>query len=82
MNNIEKRFDFDKLWEAEDVMAFTGWSRPYISTLCTTGRIPHIKGRPTKFVESEVKKALFNMQEGGEYGRRKGKKLKPKGATA
>ena len=66
------------LWDASDVMKYTGWGRPYISTLCSTGKLPHIPGRPTKFVPGELRKAVERLQVGGEYGRRKGKGLKPK----
>lgn len=66
------------LWNAEDVMTYTGWGRPYISTLCSSGLLPHIPGRPTKFVPADLRKAVESLQTGGVYGRRKGKSLKPK----
>lgn len=66
------------LWSAEDVMQYTGWGRPYISTLCSSGKLPYIPGRPTKFVPSELRKAVEALQTGGAFGRRKGKPLRPK----
>ncbi|MEI6827563.1 MAG: hypothetical protein WCK54_18370 [Desulfuromonadales bacterium] len=66
------------LWDASDVMQYTGWGRPYISTLCSTGKLPHIPGRPTKFVPGDLRQAVEALQTGGVYGRRKGKALKPK----
>lgn len=61
------------LWDTTDLMEFTGWGRTYISNLCTSGRMPHIPGKPHKFVPAAVKAALEAMQTGGVYGRRKSK---------
>lgn len=59
------------LWDTNDVLDWTGWSRQYVSTLCSQGVLPYIPGRPNKFVPAAVKKALEAMQQGGPYGRRK-----------
>jgi hypothetical protein len=60
-----------KLWGTDEVMAFTGWGRTYISRLCTTGVLPHIPGKPHRFIPSEVKNAILQMQVGGRYGKKK-----------
>lgn len=59
------------LWNTEDVQEYTGWSRQYISTLCSRGLLPYIPGRPNKFVQAAVRAAIEAMQQGGSYGRRK-----------
>lgn len=62
------------LLDTDDVMRLTGWGRTYVSNLCTSGQLPHIKSKPHKFVLSAVREALEEMQQGGKYGRRKSKK--------
>ena len=52
------------LLDTEDLMRLTGWKRTHISHLCATGLIPHIPGRPNKFILAAVKKALEQMQQG------------------
>jgi len=77
MNDCENnKTSIERLWDTDDVMRFTGWGRTYVSNLCTSGRLPYIPGKPHKFIEAEVKKALTQMQVGGQYGRRKAKKTK------
>lgn len=61
----------DRLWSTTDVCEYTGWSRQYISTLCSRGLLPYIPGRPNKFVQAAVRAAIEAMQQGGSYGRRK-----------
>lgn len=73
--------EFQRLWTTSDVMEFTGWKSGYVSRLCVNGTLPHIPGKPHKFVPSEVKQALIEMQVGGQYGRRKAKKTTPKSIT-
>jgi len=68
----------DEVWTTQDVLDYTGWGRTYISRLCTTGRMPYITGNPYKFIPAVVKKTLEEMLQGGTYGRRKSKALKPK----
>jgi hypothetical protein len=63
----------DWLWSTQDLMEYTGWGRTYISRLCTSGTLPHIPGKPHRFVPEDVKGALRQMQQGGIYGRRKSK---------
>lgn len=72
MNNNENE-EVDRLWDTQNVMEFTGWKRTYIQGLVSKGQLPYIPGKPHKFIPSEVKKALINMQVGGKYGRRKAK---------
>lgn len=69
-----QKHDFDGLWETADVRIYTGWSRQYISKLCSENQIPYIPGRPNKFVPSSLRKAIEDMQVGGRFGRRKPKK--------
>ena len=69
------------LWETSDVMIYTGWSRQFISTLCSKGTLPFIPGRPNKFVPESVEKAILGMQVGGQYGKRKAKKTQIKKAA-
>jgi hypothetical protein len=57
----------EKLWTTDEVMEFTGWGRTYVSRLCTQGRLPYIPGKPHKFVPSEVKNAIRQMQIGGRF---------------
>lgn len=59
------------LWNTEDVQEYTGWSRQYISSLCSKGALPYIPGRPNKFVPKATKAALEQLQQGGQYGKRK-----------
>jgi hypothetical protein len=59
-----------------DMVELTGWSSSYLSRLCSQGKMPHITGKPTKFVREDVIATLRKMQTGGDYGRRKGKALK------
>lgn len=73
-DRLQAFMDDDKwLWDTTDVMEFTGWGRTYVSNLCTSGKLPHIPGKPHKFVQAAVKAALEGMQQGGPYGRRKSK---------
>lgn len=67
--------DESRLWLIEDVMAFSGWKRTYISQLCTSGKLPYIHGNPYKYVPQDVRTAIIALQEGGIYGRRRSKKL-------
>ena len=64
------------LLDTADIIDLTGWGRTYISRLCSNGTLPHIPGKPTKFVPAAVKLALEKMQIGAGYGRRKSK-MKP-----
>ena len=61
------------LLDTADVCQATGWGRTYISRLCSNGTLPHIPGKPTKFVPAAVMKALEQMQIGAGYGKRKSK---------
>lgn len=70
----------DGLWSTEELCTYTGWGRTYVSSLCNTGRLPYIPGRPNRFIPKAVKAALEGMQTGGTYGRRK-VKLKPRRVT-
>jgi hypothetical protein len=60
-----------KLWGTKDVMAYMGRSRDYISKLCSTGQIPLIPGKPYRFVPGAVKQAVFEMQQGGQFGKKR-----------
>jgi hypothetical protein len=71
MNDCEKKPVEQGLWDTEDVMTYTGWKRTYVSRLCTSGKLPHIPGKPHKFIPQAVKTAIEKMQIGGVYGRRK-----------
>lgn len=62
------------LIDTEDVMRLTGWGKTYISRLCVDGTLPHIPGKPHKFIPGVVKATLEQMQIGGMYGRRKSKR--------
>jgi len=64
------------LLNTEDMVNLTGWARTYLSRLCTSGRMPHIPGKPTRFIREDVIATLRKMQTGGDYGRRKGKPFK------
>lgn len=75
MNNETQIKEFvlaeDRLWDTQDVMTYTGWKRTHVQRLVSEGKIPYIPGKPNKFIPSELKKALFSLQQGGQYGRRK-----------
>lgn len=66
-DNSQKIGVDEKLWTTEDVMEFTSWGRTYVSRLCTRGILPYIPGKPHKFVPSEVKNAIRQMQVGGRF---------------
>lgn len=73
-DRLKAFLDDDKLlYDTDDVMRITGWGRTYITSLCTSGKLPYIPGKPHKFVPAAVKVALEGMQQGGQYGRRKSK---------
>lgn len=59
------------LYSTEDVMDLTGWSHTYVLRLCKTGKLPHIPGNPHKFMIQPLMQALYDMQTGGMFGRRK-----------
>jgi len=73
MNDDEQITEIDRLWDTQDVMNFTGWKRTYVQRLVSSGQLPYIPGKPHKYIQAEVKKALVKMQVGGQYGRRKSK---------
>lgn len=71
---LKQFLDDDKfLYNTEDVMRITGWSRAYVTKLCRDGIFPYIPGKPNKFVPQAVKEVLTKMQTGPGYGRRQSK---------
>ncbi len=83
VNFIEKNPDgFDRLESllarerrllltTDEVMAMTGWSRGYIQKLCQSGKLPHIPGKPLRFMREPLLTAIERMLEGQGYRKRR-----------
>jgi len=63
------------LISTDDVASLTGWSKAHVIRLCKQGDLPHIPGNPHKFMYGPLIDSLHKLMVGGEYGRRKRKKL-------
>lgn len=63
------------LIDTVDVAEMTGWTVPYINKLCRAGALPHIPGKPHKFVPTSLLLGLKRLQVGGDYGRKKSRTL-------
>lgn len=61
------------LINTHDVAQMTGWSEQYIGDLCRQELIPHIPGKPYKFIYKPLREAVEKLLVGGIYGRRKAK---------
>lgn len=59
--------EIEKLWDTDDVMSYTGWSRTVIWRLTKLGKIPFIPGKKKRFFPDAVKQALYDMQQGGQF---------------
>lgn len=57
------------LYDTEDVARMTGWSEAHITRLCRRKMLPHIPGKPNKFMMAHILAALESMQVGGKFGR-------------
>lgn len=64
------------LLDSADVAAITGWSVPYINRLCRQGHLPHIPGKPNKYVPSSLVLGLKKLQVGGDYGKKPSRTLR------
>lgn len=64
------------LLTTSEVMAMTGWSRGYIQKLCQTGKLPHIPGKPIRFMREPLLEAIEKMLEGQGYSKRRSHKVK------
>jgi hypothetical protein len=60
------------LFDTADVSRMTGWSETHITRLCRRKMLPHIPGKPNKFMLSHILAALESMQVGGKFGRKLG----------
>ncbi|KAA0888698.1 hypothetical protein [Oryzomonas rubra] len=61
------------LYTTAEVMEMTGWGRSYILQLVNEGILPHLPGNPHRFLIAPLKQALYDLQTGGVFGRRKSK---------
>ena len=70
---LESFLDQEKrvLLTTSEVMAMTGWSRSYIQKLCQSGKLPHIPGKPLRFMREPLRTAIERMLEGQGYSKRR-----------
>ncbi len=70
---LESFLDQEKrvLLTTSEVMAMTGWSRSYIQKLCQSGKLPHIPGKPLRFMREPLLAAIEQMLEGKGYNKRR-----------
>lgn len=59
------------LLTTDEVMEMTGWSRGYIQKLCQLGKLPHIPGKPLRFMRDPLLAAIERMLEGQGYSKRR-----------
>ena len=58
------------LLDTGDVSRMTGWSETHVTRLCRRKMLPHIPGKPNKFMVPHILAALESMQVGGKFGRK------------
>lgn len=75
VNKVQRVMETDLL-STEDVARMTRWSVDHILRLCKAGLLPHIPGKPHKFLHAPLNEALYQMQIGGIMGRNKSKRRK------
>lgn len=63
------------LFGVADVAGWTGWSQSYIRQLCQANKLPHIPGKALKFVKKNVLSAVESMQRGGDFRKRRHRRI-------
>lgn len=58
------------LYTPADLAHWTGWSVRYIQQLCAANALPHIPGKPHRFLRDEVEETIRAWQIGGRFRRR------------